>query len=1322
MGDADQFAIPVIGHTALVIAPHVFGRAGLLARGFLELLQQRLGGTLVQAVGHGKPAVAGILQKAGHVGAEPGLIGVVGGPQAKPARSLLHARQAAKGHIQPLGPLLAAQWLEPVGRGSGLVNEHQRVGAAGGLLQTAVGVHQQTLHGAFHVDGRLVGQREVGGGRAAPERIGHRRVGLEAGSGLQPHAPHFAHRRGGGLHLQRGLAHHLQLARRDADLDGGQAPGIGGLGAVVQDGALLVGQFHRRLRAAGDAQWRTGLHLHQHLLRAAREVGHIQGDGGAVAGGDEAGHVQLGHQRGRHQHLGIGAGIAVGRAGHRHQAQGAVEIRQVQRDGGLALGIEQHRAAEQIHQPHLARQALGVALARIATEPLLGGVAIHLFNELAVDVEQVCVIPVLAEKEVRRVGRGIAGDVQDAHIHRRQRDHRHAARFHRLPVGPGELHLDRHLLLGLGFGRGGDGQLELARLAGQRQVGQPQRTRRCDAVARTARTESHHGHIQVVPVPGRVNRDADGGAAGAHRHALLVQHAVTFHRHQGFAVVGRGDGQAGLVAAFVGRTFQLQAHAVGAVAHVVGILCAPARVKAVAGRLPGGRVQHLQPVAAIAHRQGELGARAHVQGAGLDQFFIGVVAAVPAALVVVAPVPLAFFAHQLHLQALGRHGLALRVDADQLERGQPAFGGHIPLEQRANAHQRLGGPPAAFHRAHHRPPARFQQAEGCPQLHGGAALRHVQRHIDTGLAAIVQLGFGQLLALSGAVIGKVAKNEAGPRLGQGQALALHRHRGQQPVACGGGSVQVVAGHLDVQRIAALQRGFRGLQFQLHALGQKLLHLKPPGRIGPFGGGVDAGFQQPAARGRIARQLDGVLVIGRAAGMRTHDLGGHLFAIGLFQGQRQRQGRATCRGGQGLAIGIAGQHGDREFFARAVQVAPGIHKQLLVARGVAAHVVFRQIQRRVAQRNHRHFLVAPRHHGPRLVGAAGQHRVAIAIGGGLGQALAVVVHQIDGHTAQGLPAFERGGKHIGLQGMAAHMQPDVGDVEVGHLVVKTKAAWRVHHGHVDAGLLQFLDFFHRQVAHIAPVGPGIGGKAAQVHAAGQRAQFVQHIARHRALEAAARVDVAILVVAFLALGCVGLAAVGGLVGAATHALQKRGQRGRIHTQKLHIHLGRVHRDHGQATVLSGGQHHAPAGKVERFGHGLALDRAVLRLAQRAATRSRQRLVQRNAVGAVGRDVGQVQHAGVVTQHPAARHRAGVAGRFALGHFHQLAPVLRAGQWLGEHHRHRRCAVQQPGLAVHPGKRFRTAHGHRLRRGITGFQLPASPDCRRHQQGGKGEPNG
>jgi hypothetical protein len=102
-----------------------------------------------------------------------------------------------------------------------------------------------------------------------------------------------------------------------------------------------------------------------------------------------------------------------------------------------------------------------------------------------------------------------------------------------------------------------------------------------------------------------------------------------------------------------------------------------------------------------------------------------------------------------------------------------------------------------------------------------------------------------------------------------------------------------------------------------------------------------------------------------------------------------------------------------------------------------------------------------------------------------------------------------------------------------------------------------------------------------YALAHRAQFVQHPAAHRALEAALVVAVAVVVAAFAVLLAADLA-----LAPAAHLLQEGGQRLRLHAQELHVHLGRVDGDHRQAAVLAGRQHEAAAGEVVAVGHGLA----------------------------------------------------------------------------------------------------------------------------------------
>ena len=263
-----------------------------------------------------------------------------------------------------------------------------------------------------------------------------------------------------------------------------------------------------------------------------------------------------------------------------------------------------------------------------------------------------------------------------------------------------------------------------------------------------------------------------------------------------------------------------------------------------------------------------------------------------------------------------------------------------------------------------------------------------------------------------------------------------------------------------------------------------------------------------------------------------------------------------------------------------------------------------------------------------------------------------------------------------------MQANVGDVKIAYLVVPAKTAGRIHHRHVNARLLQLLDFFHRQVTHIAPVLALIGGKPPHVDTGGQFAQLVELVTTDRAFELARGVVVATVVGLFF----FSVGSRRAPLAPSTHLLQKSRQGGRFNAQELHIKLGRIDRDHRQAAVLASRQHHAAAGKIKRHRHGFALDFAFARCAQCGTTSGRQRRRQRDTVGALRRDIRQVEHARVVAQHPARFYRLGGLGLVALAGLEQFGPVLRPGHGLGETQGDGGRTIKQAGLAIHKGKRL------------------------------------
>ena len=202
--------------------------------------------------------------------------------------------------------------------------------------------------------------------------------------------------------------------------------------------------------------------------------------------------------------------------------------------------------------------------------------------------------------------------------------------------------------------------------------------------------------------------------------------------------------------------------------------------------------------------------------------------------------------------------------------------------------------------------------------------------------------------------------------------------------------------------------------------------------------------------------------------------------------------------------------------------------------MAAHVEFRQVQGRVTQGDDRHFFASAGHNGAGFVGASRQHRMALIARGDLGQGFTAFIDQRQLDFTQGFARFQRGGEHVSLFGMAAHMQANVSNVEVGDLKVPAKAAGRIHDRNINAGLLQFLDFLYRQKADVAPVRPAVSGVARHVNAVGHRLQLVKLVAANRAFKFAGGVLVAIVVIVVFFVFC-NVAA----FFSATHLLQKGG---------------------------------------------------------------------------------------------------------------------------------------------------------------------------------------
>ncbi|CUJ06680.1 Uncharacterised protein [Achromobacter dolens] len=1211
--------------TGLEVALQI-GRPGAeRAAALLHLFQQPLARTIQRGLGNGEALVARVLQEAHGVGRQPHVARGRAAPQVVGAHGVAHARQAADGardlgFTLGLGARLEAELL-----GRFLVDQDPRQRRADGLLGAAVGVVEQPFDHAVDVDRRTVRDRHADRGRVGVVRRHPRclrRVGLAR---VQAQAAHLALGRVGRLHLQHRFTHDVDRLGAALPVHGqahqAQAVGARGGGGKAQRGALLVLEGHGA-GAVDDADRIQRFQLDRHLLVGAAQVGHVQRDGCLVARGDEARRVQLGHDRRRHHHFGVGAAVVVRGERDGHQTQRAVEVGQIQRDVGLALVVELDRSREQIDQLDLLGQALAVAAHGGVTAPFqLALGAVHFLDQLAVHVQQFGRVAMLAEEKVERIGRAVLVDVEDADVDRRQRHHG------LLALGAIDLHADRGLGFGFGLGRGRQLDVELAVGAGDRQEGQAQRARGGHAVTLAAGTEHRRCHVQVMALPALVDRDFHLRASRLHGHPGRPQHAVALDGDQGLAVVRRRQGQLDAVARLGRHAFQLHLHAVGAVAHGVGVLGVPARIEAVAQGFAGLGIGDFQAVTAPFDGHRELAAVLQRDLARIEQFLGFGVAAVPAALVVKAPVVLAFLSIQAHLGLRQRRDLALGVHAQHFERGRRAFARDVAVELRTHGDQLVGGPDAALDRAHHRAAARFQQAGRDPHLHRRMGAFGARFDFQLRGAGRIQRGLRQFLEMAARIVVHVAEDEPGPLLRQRIAVALDLEAGQQAVAGGGRAIQIVALHVDGQGVVRRQHILVGRERHLHAFGQEFLDLELPGSIRRARRGVDAQFQHPGAGLGIGRQVDGALDITLQVLGGLPQVGRDHAAVRALERGGQRRGRHDA------AVEVARQHGHMEGLAGAVQVAAGIDKQAVGAGNMAAGIEFGQVQRGLGQRQHGHFLVTrgPDHAG---VGeAAVKAHVALAIGLGLGQRLTGAIHQFEQRARDRLTALERHRVGLDAVAVAARVQADVADIEVGDLVFVAETAGLAHHRDVDAGFLQFLDAFDRQEGDVAAVRLVVRQEAALVDTGRQGVQAVQVPVADRTLQAAvARVAPAVFVV--VAAGFV-IVRCGGVAADAQHRLKQfRHALGRD-TQELHVDLGHVDRRHRQAAILAGRQHHAAAGEIERRRHGIGHHVAMRGAGQGDLVASaRQARAHRDGIRALRLDEGEIHHARIGADYPVA----------------------------------------------------------------------------------------
>ena len=157
-----------------------------------------------------------------------------------------------------------------------------------------------------------------------------------------------------------------------------------------------------------------------------------------VAGRQEARQAGRDHDRIAHDHVGLGMADAVRRPGDRHDADGAVELRDVEADGRLAVA---RRAAPGRRRRRPASRVGGLPLHRhlraVAAGAERAGGAERAVDQAAVEVAHLEAELALAEIPGLRIGRLVVGQVEDADVDGGDRDIGLARRRQRRRPRPG---------------------------------------------------------------------------------------------------------------------------------------------------------------------------------------------------------------------------------------------------------------------------------------------------------------------------------------------------------------------------------------------------------------------------------------------------------------------------------------------------------------------------------------------------------------------------------------------------------------------------------------------------------------------------------------------------------------------------------------------------------------------------------------------------------------------------------------------------------------------------------------------------------------------
>ena len=477
--------------------------------------------------------------------------------------------------------------------GGHVVDIEQRQGAAGGLLGAAIGVAVEAHQQRRHIEGGSL--RDTDADRRAVKNACGEQFLVDAqraaiGSQVDHHTVGDrklcrAHRQIERLlDLRPTVMRELDGDRSSAcrarnQREGERLPLALGerqlLGQGLVAGREVSGRGDRQLVIAGGA---VG-------------VGDIEAHGRGIAGRQEARQAGRDHHRIAHDDIGLGMADGFLGPGDGHDAHGAVELRDVEVDPRLAVGIEFNRAGEEGDQLLGRRTALRLHVGAVATCPELAGGAERAVDQAAIKVADLETQHALTEEPILRIWRLVVGEIEDADID--GRDH-HIGVAAGLRAVDGDR--DRKLLARrrLFRRRQRDGELLRARIDGQPlDADGAGRHARLLSIARPEQRRRDVG----AGAPVFADRDVDGASAGRHRSSDGLQKFLGANGDEQFAGKMRRDLQLGDFSGGVGVFVEGDLQSVGRFGGGRGDI--PAGIELIAGRrtVRIGRLD-LDPVAA----------------------------------------------------------------------------------------------------------------------------------------------------------------------------------------------------------------------------------------------------------------------------------------------------------------------------------------------------------------------------------------------------------------------------------------------------------------------------------------------------------------------------------------------------------------------------------------------------------------------------------------------------------------------------------------------------------------------------------------------------